>query len=359
MRSEKVAQYRRKEHRRILYIVAFVAICLALSVYSLSVSKFGVTMADVFNSIANHLTGNVPERGTGYQYYLWMLDKVIMEDNLPRTVAGVAVGATLAICGAMMQSITRNPLTDPYTIGISSAALFGVAISICYHVCIVPFISGDAAAVVNAFVFAIVPASVIVFVSTFKKMSSTMMVLVGIGMMYMFSAFTTFMKFNAEAEALHEIYEWSLGTLSKTGPGTSMPLLLAFVLMLLFATAVANKINVISTGDSMAKSLGVNPTRLRITCFLVMSVATAVCVCYTGSIGFVGLVAPHIARLFVGSDNKILVPTSAVLGALMVVVSDIIVRSIPGGLPVGTITALIGSPLFIYFLYRQRRNAAF
>ena len=359
MRSEKVAQYRRKEHRRVLYIVGFVILCLALSVYSLSVSKFGVSMSDVFDSIANHLTGNVPERGTGYQYYLWMLDRVIMEVNLPRTVAGVAVGATLAICGAMMQSITRNPLTDPYTIGISSAALFGVAISICYHVCIIPFFSGTSASIVNAFVFAIVPASVIIFVSTSKKMSSTMMVLVGIGMMYMFSAFTTFMKFNAEAEALREIYEWSLGTLSKTDSGAVLPLALALVMMLFFAMAVANKINVMSTGDNMAKSLGVNPTGLRILCFMVMSVATAVCVCFTGSIGFVGLVAPHIARLFVGSDNKILVPTSAVLGALLILVSDIVVRSIPGALPVGTITALIGSPLFIYFLYRQRKNAAF
>ncbi len=359
MRSEKVAQYRRKEHRRLLYIVVFIAICVVVAFYSLSVSKFGVTMDDVFNSLVNHLTGNAPQRGTGEQYYIWMLDKVIMDDNMPRAVGGIAVGATLAICGAMMQSITRNPLTDPYTIGISSAALFGVALSLCYGVCVIPVFGGDSAAIVNAFVFALIPATVIIFVSTFKKMSSTMMVLIGIGMMYMFSAFTTFMKFNAEAETLHEIYAWSLGTLSKTDGSTILPLVTAFVLILLFGIVTANKINVMSTGDNMCKSLGVNPTRLRIVCFLVMSVATAVCVCYTGSIGFVGLVAPHIARLFVGSDNKILIPTSAVLGALMVVVSDIIVRLIPGGLPVGTITALIGSPLFIYFLYRQRKNAAF
>ena len=359
MRSEKVAEYRRKEHRRFVYIAVFIVICVVLAFYSLSVSKFGVSMEDVFNSIVNRLTGNVPERGTGEQYYIWMLDKVIMEDNLPRAVGGIAVGATLAICGAMMQSITRNPLTDPYTIGISSAALFGIALSLCYGVCIIPVFTGDAASIVNAFVFSLIPATVIIFVSTFKKMSSTMMVLIGIGMMYMFSAFTTFMKFNAEAETLHEIYEWSLGTLSKTSSETNLPLIVATVLMLVFAMMVANKINVMSTGDNMSKSLGVNPVRLRIFCFLIMSVATAVCVCYTGSIGFVGLVAPHIARLFVGSDNKILVPTSAVLGALMVVVSDVIVRLLPGGLPVGTITALIGSPLFIYFLYRQRKNAAF
>ena len=359
MRSEKVAEYRRKERRRLVCIAAFIVICAALAFYSLSVSRFGVSMGDVFDSIVNHLTGNVPERGTGEQYYIWMLDRVIMEDNLPRAVGGIAVGATLAVCGAMMQSITRNPLTDPYTIGISSAALFGIALSLCYEVCIIPFFSGDAASIVNAFVFSLIPATVIIFVSTFKKMSSTMMVLIGIGMMYMFSAFTTFMKFNAEAETLHEIYAWSLGTLSKTSAETNLPLVAASILIMIFAMMVANRINVMSTGDNMSKSLGVNPVRLRIVCFLIMSVATAVCVCYTGSIGFVGLVAPHIARLFVGSDNKILVPASAVLGALMVVFSDVIVRLLPGGLPVGTITALIGSPLFIYFLYRQRKNTAF
>ncbi len=357
MRSEKVAEYRRKERRRLLYIVFFIAVCLILSIYSLSVSKFTVNMGDVVNSIVNHLTGNLPIRDL--DYHQWMQDRIIMHYNLPRSVAAIAVGAILAICGAMMQSITRNPLTDPYTIGISSAALFGVTISLCYGFCIIPVFSGDEASMINAFVFSLVPAAVIIFVSTFKKMSSTMMVLIGIGMMYMFSAFTTFMKFNAEAETLSEIYEWGLGTLSKTGPDSILPLTVAFVLMLLFGMTIANKINVISTGDNLSKSLGVNPVRLRIVCFLVMSVATAVCVCYTGSIGFVGLVAPHIARLFVGSDNKILLPTSAVIGALMVVVSDIVVRLIPGGLPVGTITALIGSPLFIYFLYRQRKNAAF
>ncbi len=357
MRSENVAKYRRREHRRLMYIAASIVICLVLCIYSLSVSKFGITMGDVVNSIANHLTGNVPQRAD--DYYEWMLDQQIMEHNLPRTVAAIAVGATLSVCGAMMQSITRNPLTDPYTIGISSAALFGVALSICYGVCVIPFIGGDDASIVNAFVFALIPAAMIIFVSTFKKMSSTMMVLIGIGMMYMFSAFTTFMKFNAEAEALHEIYEWSLGTLTKATTANMVPMLAAMAIITVFAVVAANRINVMSTGDNMSKSLGVNPVRLRIVCFLIMSVVTAVCVCYTGSIGFVGLVAPHIARLFVGSDNKVLVPASAVLGALMVIVSDVAVRLIPGGLPVGTITALIGSPLFIYFLYRQRKNAAF
>ncbi len=359
MPSEKVAEYRGKARRRALWILVFIAVVAAIAVYSLSVDKFGISMDDVITFLSNHFSGNVPEKSTDYMG--WMTDKRIMNSTVPRTLGGIGVGAALAICGAMMQSITRNPLTDPYTIGISSAALFGVAISISYGICIIPFVDGesDASMMVNAFVFAMIPALAIIFVSTFKKMSPTMMILVGIGMMYMFSAFTTFVKYNAEAEDLHEIYEWSIGTLSRMDLADSLPVFIAFIMILIFGMAVANKINVMTAGDNLSKSLGVNPIRLRVLCFVVMSVATAVCVCFTGSIGFVGLVAPHIARLFVGSDNKILIPTAAVIGALLVLVSDVAVRLLPGALPVGTITALIGSPLFIYILYRQRKNAAF
>ena len=359
MRSEKVAEYRAKAHKRALWIFVFIAIVAVIAVYSLSVDKFGISMDDVIAFLSNHISGNIPEKSADYM--AWMTDKRIMDSTVPRTIGGIGVGATLAICGAMMQSITRNPLTDPYTIGISSAALFGVAISISYGICIIPIVNGDsdASMIINAFVFAMVPALAIIFVSPFKKMSPTMMILVGIGLMYMFSAFTTFIKYNSEAEDLHEIYEWSIGTLSRMDLADSYPILIGFILILIFGMVVANKINVMTAGDNMSKSLGVNPIRLRVICFMVMSVATAICVCFTGSIGFVGLVAPHIARLFVGSDNKILIPTAAVVGALLVLVSDVAVRLLPGALPVGTITALIGSPLFIYILYRQRKNAAF
>ena len=109
----------------------------------------------------------------------------------------------------------------------------------------------------------------------------------------------------------------------------------------------------------MARSLGENPVRLRVICFVLVSVTTAIAVCYTGTIGFVGLVAPHIARLFVGSDNKMLIPVSAILGAIMIIATDCMVRLLPGGLPAGVMTAMIGAPIFVIILYRQRRTAAF
>ena len=120
---------------------------------------------------------------------------------------------------------------------------------------------------------------------------------------------------------------------------------------------LTKRINVLNAGEKESVSLGENPVRIRMVCFLMISLATAAAVCYTGTIGFVGLVALHVARLFVGSDSKILVPSSAVLGALTVVGSDIIVRSISVDLPVGVVTALLGSPIFIYLLFLQRRKS--
>ncbi len=324
--------------------------------YSLSVSRLEMTFAQALEAVWNHITGNVPSRAEDYQ--AWWRDYVIVNDNAPRTICGACVGIVLAASGAAMQSITRNPLTDPYTIGISSAALFGVTVFITSGLCIVPFLEGDSGKIANAFLFALVPAFAIVAVSTFKRTTSTMMILIGIAIMYMFNAFTTFLKFNASEEDLQEIYQWSLGTLSFVGWNGVAMLIAASAILLTVMAAMSNRVDVVAMGDKEAVSLGESPVRVRIACLAAISVATAVAVCFTGTIGFVGLVAPHIARLFVGSSTKALVPASALIGALMVVGSDCIVRMLPTVLPVGVITALIGSPLFLYFLYMQRKKSA-
>ena len=334
--------------------VVLILIILICSIYSLKVNSFELTFKEAWGAVYNRIMGIAPET-----YHDEMIDYVAIDVNAPRTIAAILVGATLAICGSVMQTLTRNPLTDPYTIGISSAALFGVTISITLGISIIPWASEDFAKMANAFIFALIPAIAIVIISSFKKVSSTMMVLIGIGMMYVFASFTTFLKFNASEEKLQEIYMWSLGTLTSTEWSELIPMLIAMAFTFGLFMFLYKRINVLLAGDNVAHGLGVNPIRLRVICFVSISVAVAVCVCYTGTIGFVGLVSPHIARLFTGSNNKVLIPSSAIIGALMVLIGDITVRAIPGGLPVGVVTALIGSPLFIYFLFKQRRNAAF
>lgn len=349
-----IKAYRRAGRRRWLYAAILIAVIFVVSVSSLSISRVDISFMQAMDVIRNHLTGDVPIRSE--DYLGWWIDQIVINDNAPRTICGICVGVLLAVAGAVMQSVTRNPLTDPYTIGISSAAMLGVTISIVYGICIIPVLEGYSGQIANAFVFALVPSIAIIVVSSFKRTTSTMMILIGIAIMYLFSAITTFIKFNAAEEDLQEIYEWSLGTLSSTDWNSVWPLIASAIIVTAVMMILASRINVLSTGDAEATSLGENPILVRIVCFVMVSVGTAVAVCYTGTIGFVGLVAPHIARLFVGSNNKVLIIFSALVGALMMVGSDCIVRMLPTVLPVGVVTALIGSPLFLYFLFKQRKK---
>lgn len=353
-RSPHRKEYRHNRPKQIAACTVLIVALFVISVYSLRINSFELTFAQAWEAVYNRIMGIPPST-----YMEGMIDYVAIDVNAPRAFAAVFIGTILSIAGAVMQTVTRNPLAEPYTIGISSAALFGVTISIIYGICIVPGLSGTAAKGINAFVFAMIPAMAIVLISSAKKLSSNMMILVGIGMMYMFSSVTTFMKFNASEEDLEEIYIWGLGTLSQTTWDELLPMCIAAALLFFGFLALSGRINALMAGDSVCHSLGVNPICTRIVCFVIVSVGVAVSVCFAGTLGFVGLVAPHIARLFVGNNNRSLIPVSAIVGALLILVSDVVVRSLPGGLPAGVITALIGSPMFLYFLFMQRKNSTF
>lgn len=353
--EQGVKDYRRKDRRRARILIVLILLIFVICVYSLSVSRVDISFQQALEAIWNHITGDVPVKSENYKE--WWIDTVIVKDNAPRTICGICVGTILAVSGAVMQSITRNPLTDPYTIGISSAALLGMAVMVVFGVCILPSVTGVGAYIANAFVFSLIPVGVIMLVSSVKRMSSTMMILIGIAMMYMFNAFTTFIKFNAEAEQIHEIFEWSLGTLTGVSWDAVAVLIVTSIVLIIIMLVLANRINVVAAGERESIALGEDPMKVRLVCMVIVSIATAVAVCFTGSIGFVGLVAPHVARLFVGSNCKVLIPFSAIIGTMMVVGADVIVRSLPTVLPVGVVTALIGSPIFLYFLYVQRKKS--
>ena len=354
MTKEHRQEYHQNRTRRIIISSILLIALVLLAVYSLCINSFHVTFKEAWTAVFNRIKGIEPTT-----YIDRMIDYVAIESNAPRAIAAILIGTILAVSGTVMQTVTHNPLAEPYTIGISSAALFGVTIAIILGASVLPGAEGDMAVIANAFIFAMIPAAAIILISSMKKLSPNMMILVGIGMMYIFSAFTTFLKFNASEESLEEIYRWSLGTLSGTTWSDLTPMFIAAVALLVGFTLLAGRINLLMAGDSTCHSLGHNPVHLRIICFVMVSLGVAVAVCFTGTIGFVGLVAPHIARLFVGNNNKTLIPSSALIGALMIIISDIIVRSVPGSLPVGVVTALIGSPLFLFFLFKQRRKSTF
>ena len=266
-----------------------------------------------------------------------------------------AQGGILAVAGATMQSTLKNPLADPYTTGISSGAAFGATIAICYGVGI---LGSSGSIVVNAFVFALIPTAIITAISVTKRVSPVSMILAGIAIMYIFNAMTTVLKLWANPDDLASVYRWEVGSFEGLDWG-DVPLIAAVTIAgSLFLILVSSKMNVLATGDDNAKALGIDASKLRIICLVIVTLITASIVSFTGVIGFVGLVAPHVVRIFIGSDNRYLIPASMALGAALLLVADLVGRTIiaPAVLEVGVVTAFIGGPLFLYLVIRQKRE---
>jgi iron complex transport system permease protein len=333
--------------------IAFVAITLMIILITVpatfAIGYYNMDLAKVYGIIWNYICG---QAGSSTE------DLVVMELRVPRILMATFVGIALAVSGAVMQSILRNPLADPYTTGVSSGASLGASVYIVLGFSLVPFLHGQAALVVNAFLFSLIPAFFIVLVSVFKKITATMMILTGIGVMYIFSAITQLLKIIASPHAMSELYMWELGSLSDSTFDQLTIVIPCTLVGIFILFSLYNQINVLSCGDKAAVTMGVNPWRLRIECLILVSFITSVAVSFTGTIGFIGLVAPQIVRMLIGSNNRYLIPASAAMGALFMVLADCASRMIvTGGLPVGVITSIVGSPIFLYMLIKQSKSA--
>ena len=209
----------------------------------------------------------------------------------------------------------------------------------------------------NAFLFSLIPTAIILFVSKMKGASPTTMVMAGIAVMYIFNAMTTMIKLWVDSDTLANIFVWSVGSI-EIGSWDNIGIMFVFVLLASIAMMVmSRRLNVLSAGDEIARSIGVDANRMRILALLVVSFITAGIVSFTGLIGFVGLVCPHIARIFVGSDVRYLLPASAFFGSALIMFADIVGRTVTEStLQVGVITAFIGGPLFLWLIIRQKRE---
>jgi iron complex transport system permease protein/cobaltochelatase CobN len=351
VKEEIIEEYHKKRSNNKTFIVIIVIISIIIAIVSLSISSVRIELLEAFSIFIKHLSGEKPT-----DFISYLKDRIVFEENGPRAIGAFFAGATLAVGGAILQNIIRNPLADPYTLGISSGALFGMILSVTLGFSIIPFLTGLDGGIVNAFVFALIPTAMIILISAFKKVSPTMMILCGIAVMYIFSASSTMLKYVTEPETFAQIYAWSIGSVSGLAWGSIPKLLGAFVVLIIPAIIWHRKIDIISQGDNQAITLGVEPNRMRIYCFVIVGIATALVVCYTGTIGFVGLVAPHIARIFVGASCKDLIPASAAIGGIMVLGSDVAMRIIDPSLPVGVMIAVICSPIFIFILARMNKR---
>ncbi len=337
--------------------IVFVLICLIalglMILFSISKGAAGVPVIAVIKTLLG--TGD-SER---YKIIIWNI-------RMPQVLSAVVAGAGLAVAGAVMQSILRNPLGSPFTLGISHAAAFGAAFAV--------MILGSgmmtssnvgAIKIFNiylttaiAFLFSLLASGAIVAISRIRGASPETMVLTGVALGSLFTAGTMFLQFFADDVQLAAMVFWTFGDVARAS--WSELGILSLVTFLAAAYFMVNGLNynAVDAGDETAKGLGVRVERIRLVGMLVASLVTAVIVAFLGIIGFVGLVCPHMVRRLIGSDHRFLLPASIVMGSLLLLGSDTVARLIlaPHLLPVSILTAFMGAPVFIYLIARGYRR---
>ena len=344
--QETVRSYRVSELRKLTFVIVCVIAAVIVAGLSITYGTMDIGFLECYETIWNHITGNIQDK---------LIDYIIVDERLPRIAAALVTGAGLAIAGCVMQSVMKNPLADPYTTGISSGAGFGAALAVTLGISI---IGGNYAIVVNAFVFALVPMAMMLGVGKLKQASPTMMIMAGMAIMFMFNAFTTVLKLRADPDALAKLYAWTVGTVADCEWPEIVLMFVVVAIGVTLTQMLSRKLNILATGDDSAKAMGLDVENLRIVLLLLISLVVATVVSFTGLIGFVGLVAPHVCRIFVGADNRYLVLSSAMFGAVLLEVADFVGRTViaPATLQVGVVTAFIGGPMFLYLIMRQKKS---
>ena len=346
--EDLIENYRFQLFKKTMLLVVSIA-CLLLTIGLLSMSAYdNITLWQAYEVIINHILGNEYE----FRSELWWADRTIWYSIIPRVLAGILAGMSLAAAGTLMQSLMKNPLADPYSTGISSGACFGAIAAMVTGLTITASQNGT---VISAFIGAMIPVAIIIVISKKMDVSPATLILIGTAISYFFNSMVTYMMVITDAETLQNAYIWQIGTLDNV-QWESIPLIATITLIgSVIVMFLSKTLNVMSLGDASAKTLGLDVEKVRTFCLLVMAVMTASIVCFTGTIGFVGLVAPHVVRMIIGSDNKFVIPISMTFGALLLVFADYVAFSIVG-LPVGLITSMIGSPIFLLLILWQRKG---
>lgn len=283
---------------------------------------------------------------------------VIWDIRMPIALMAVTVGACLSLAGAQMQTILANPLASPFTLGISAAAGFGAALGLVAGVAVFP------AAVqymvpINAFLMAMLASLFIYGVSTMRGVTVETIVLLGIALVFTFNALLSLLEYLASEQALAAVVFWTMGSLTKATWGK---VAVTFAVLLLCVPLFARRawaLTALRLGDDKAASFGVNVRALRLETMLLVSLLAAIPVSFVGTIGFIGLVGPHIARMLLGEDQRFFLPGSVLCGALLLSVTSVVSKMlIPGAImPIGVITALVGVPFFFSLIFTNRRRA--
>lgn len=322
---------------------------IAAGVLAVSTGAVSIQLSKTWSILLHHFLGLTPSvEWTGGD------SSIILNLRWPRVISGALVGAALSIAGAVLQALLRNPLADPFVLGISSGAAVGAILAILFGLGSTIF--GSYAIPGAAFGGALLTLLFVYFLARVQgRLPSQTMLLAGVIVSSFFSAIIMFLISITSDERLHSVTFWLMGNLEYVASQT----LGVIFLYLLFGSAVlfslAKDLNLMALGEETASELGVEVERVKKTAFIFASLITGAVVSVSGLIGFVGLVVPHLVRMIWGPDHRFLIPASALLGALLLVLADMVARTImaPSEIPVGVVTALGGAPFFIYLLRRK------
>ncbi|MDP2753682.1 MAG: iron ABC transporter permease [Nitrospirota bacterium] len=337
--------YKKITWRKYVLLVSLAVTCVLTLIIDVSTGPARLPISEVFFTI---ISPNHSDPTT--HVIIWTI-------RLPMALMAISVGAALAIAGAEMQTILDNPLASPYTLGVSAGAGFGAALALVLGVGVIPH-AETVLVPVNAFIFSTLACLLIFFISKIRGVSGETMVLAGIALLFLFQALIALLQYLASPEVLQAVVFWLFGSLTKA----TWPKLGVVTAVLLITIPLLLKdvwqLTALRLGDEKAMSLGINVERLRLKVFMLISLLVSAAVCFVGTIGFIGLVGPHIARMLVGEDQRFFLPLSALAGAALLSAASIASKLIIPGVifPIGIVTSFIGVPFFLSLILIKKRR---
>lgn len=334
-------------NKKYVWIIILIIILFFVSIYSFIAGNYNISAINIFSIIVEKMF-NISIIDTSN------MDKVIIWDiRLPRIIMAILAGIALSSAGAAYQGCFRNPLVEPFILGVSAGAAFGAALGILFPQVFI-------AVQISAFIFSMVAVSLSYFLAKYKnEVPAIGLVLSGVIVGSIFGALVSILKYISEDAQLREITFWMMGGLYYSTwndiPINFVIIVTSFIVIWVFAW----KLNILSMGDYEAKSLGVNPEKYKVLFIVIATLMTSVCVSTVGIITWVGLMMPHAARLIVGPDNRFVIPVSAIMGAIYLIFCDTLSRTISSAeIPIGIITSIIGAP-FLLWLLRTKSKGMF
>lgn len=339
-----MSRYRAILRLRLLYLgILFAAIsCTLLLDFILGPS--GLTLSSLWNTLISPQSVDVASR------------VIVWDIRLPYALMAVVVGLSLGLAGAEMQTILNNPLASPFTLGVSSAAAFGASLAIVSGIAL-PGVSSQWIISLNAFIFALLATLLLDTVSRWLKVSTSGVVLFGISLVFTFNALVSVMQFIATQDTLQGLIFWTMGNLGRASWDKLGILLIALIILFPLSIKDSWKLTALRLGEDRAISFGIDVRSLRLMTLLRISIISSLAVAFIGPVGFIGLVAPHIARMLFGEDHRFYLSASALLGALILSMASVVSKNIIPGviIPVGIVTSLVGIPFFLSIIFHNRR----